>query len=79
MYVVELRFKGIVWNRYYTDTTSEEYRNLKREVEEAVSCIPVDCLFVCLMVFSASFIDGGKRRNQRKPSTCRKSLTNFIT
>ena len=54
MYVVELRFKGIAWNRYYTDTTSEEYRNLKREVEEAVSCIPVDCLFVCLMVFSAT-------------------------
>ena len=54
MYVVELRFKGIVWNRYYTDTTSEEYRNLKREVEEAVSCISVDCLFVCLMVFNAT-------------------------
>ena len=26
-----------------------------------------------------SFIDGGNRRTQRKPSTCRKSLTNLIT
>jgi hypothetical protein len=45
---------------------------------------------VCLMVFNAIFnkisviswrsvfIDGGNRRNPRKPPTCRKSLTNFI-
>jgi len=26
-----------------------------------------------------SFIVGGNRRTQRKPPTCRKSLTNFIT
>ena len=27
----------------------------------------------------ASFIDGGNQSTQRKPLTCRKSLTNFIT
>jgi len=26
-----------------------------------------------------SFIGGGKQSTQRKPSTCRKSLTKFIT
>jgi len=26
-----------------------------------------------------SFIGGGNRSTQRKPPTCRKSLTNFIT
>jgi len=26
-----------------------------------------------------SFIDGGNRSTHRKPQTCRKSLTNFIT
>jgi hypothetical protein len=34
--------------------------------------INVICLFV-------SFIGGGNRRTRRKPSTCRMSLTNFIT
>jgi hypothetical protein len=28
---------------------------------------------------AVSFIGGGNRRNRRKPPTCRKSLTNFIT
>jgi len=28
---------------------------------------------------AVSFIDGGNQRTQRKPPTCRKSLTNFIT
>ena len=28
---------------------------------------------------AASFIGGGNRSTQRKPLTCRKSLTNFIT
>jgi len=28
---------------------------------------------------AVSFIDGGNRRTRRKPLTCRKSLTNFIT
>ena len=40
-----------------------------------------------LMVFNAAinnikavrFIDGGNRITRRKPQTCRKSLTNFIT
>jgi hypothetical protein len=48
-------------------------------------------LFVCLMVFNATFkqyvsyivainfICGGNRRTRRKPPTCRKSLTNFTT
>jgi hypothetical protein len=51
-------------------------------------------LFVCLMVFNAtfndfqqyfsyivavSFIGGGNRSICRKASTCRKSLANFIT
>ena len=44
-------------------------------------------LFVCLMVFqqhssyivAVSFISGGNQRTRRKPQTCRKSLTNFIT
>ena len=50
-----------------------------------------DCLFVCLMVFNTTFnnisviswrsvlFHGGNRRTQRKPPTCRKSLTNLIT
>jgi len=28
---------------------------------------------------AASFIGGGNRSNWRKPTTCQKSLTNFIT
>jgi hypothetical protein len=48
-------------------------------------------LFVCLMVFNATFntipvmsrrsssIGGENRRIQKKSPTCRKSLTNFIT
>jgi len=30
-------------------------------------------------IVAISFIGGGNRRTMRKPSTCRKSLTNFIT
>ena len=63
------------------------------EIEELfvdIVCLVV-CLFVCLMVFNATFnnfsaiswwsvfIGGGYRRTRRKPLTCRKSLTNFIT
>ena len=48
-------------------------------------------LFSCLMVLNVtfnsissyivavSFIGGGNRRTRKKPPTCRKSLTNFIT
>jgi hypothetical protein len=32
-----------------------------------------------LYIVSVSFIGGGNRRTQRKPPTCRRSLTNFIT
>ena len=44
----------------------------------------VNYLFVCLLVFNATFnnnsvISWRKPENHRKPSTCRKSLTNFIT
>ena len=47
-----------------------------------------DDFFVCLMVFNAtlnnisavfSFIGGGNWWTRKKPPTCRKSLTNFIT
>jgi hypothetical protein len=49
------------------------------------------CFFVCLFVWWClaplskifivvdSFIGGGNRRTRRKPSTCRKSVTNFFT
>ena len=30
-------------------------------------------------IMAVSFIGGGNRRTWRKPLTCRKSLTNFIT
>jgi len=30
-------------------------------------------------IVAVSFICGGNRNTQRKPPTCRKSLTNFIT
>jgi hypothetical protein len=30
-------------------------------------------------IVAVNFIGGGNRRTQRKPLTCRKSLTNFIT
>jgi hypothetical protein len=30
-------------------------------------------------IVAVSFIGGGNRSTQRKPATCRKSLTNFIT
>ena len=30
-------------------------------------------------IVAVSFINGGNRSTPRKPSTCRKSLTNFIT
>jgi hypothetical protein len=30
-------------------------------------------------IMAVSFIGGGNRRTRRKPSTCRKSLTNIIT
>jgi hypothetical protein len=30
-------------------------------------------------IMAVGFIDGGNRNTQRKPLTCRKSLTNFIT
>ena len=42
-------------------------------------------VFVCLFwwcfsfIVAVSFTGGGNRRTQRKPLTCRKSLTNFIT
>ncbi len=54
------------------------------------NAIPVT-IDVCLMMRNAtfndisdmswrsSFIGGGNRRTRRKPPTCRKSLTNFIT
>jgi hypothetical protein len=56
--------------------------------------VPVNCLFVCLMMFistnfyfqqyfsyivAISFIGGGNRMTRTKPPTCRKSLTNLIT
>ena len=51
--------------------------------------IPFVCLFVwwCLTllqqyfsyIVAVSFICGANRRTRRKPLTCRKSLTNFIT
>jgi len=34
--------------------------------------------YVCYIV-AISFIGGGNRRTQKKPQTCRKSLTKFIT
>ena len=50
------------------------------------------CLFVCMFdgvqrhfqqyfsyIVAVSFIDGRKRRTRRKPPTCRKSLTHFVT
>jgi len=30
-------------------------------------------------ILAVSFIGGGNRSTRRKPTTCRKSLTNFIT
>jgi hypothetical protein len=30
-------------------------------------------------IIAVSFIDGGNQSTQRKPLTCRKSLTNFMT
>ena len=36
-------------------------------------------LGVRVMVFNATFIGGGNKSTQRKPPTCYKSLTNFIT
>ena len=58
-----------------TDHSEDDYR------------VPGVCLFACLMVFQqyfsyimeVSFIGGENRRTRRKPLTCRKSLTNFIT
>ena len=35
--------------------------------------------YVCQVFFAVSFFGGGNRSTWRKPSTCRKSLTNFIT
>jgi len=32
-----------------------------------------------LVILAVSFIDGGNQSTWRKPPTCRKSLTNFIT
>jgi hypothetical protein len=38
------------------------------------------CLTPLSIIFQLyRFIDGGNRSTRRKPSTCRKSLTNFIT
>lgn len=36
MYVVEVRLIGIVWNRYYTDTKTDEYQTLKKDIEEGL-------------------------------------------
>jgi hypothetical protein len=38
---------------------------------------PLSKIFIYIVV--VSFIGGGNRNTQRKPPTCRKSLTNFIT
>jgi len=35
--------------------------------------------FVLVYIVVVSFIGGGNRCTPRKPPTCRKSLTNFIT
>jgi hypothetical protein len=52
----------------------------------------INIIFLCLFdgvlhhfqqyfsyIVAVSFIGGGNRSTQRKPPTCRKSLTNFIT
>jgi len=39
---------------------------------------PLSTIFLSYIV-AASFIDGGNWSALRKPLTCRKSLTNFIT
>jgi hypothetical protein len=36
-------------------------------------------IFQLQYIVSVSFIGGGNRSTQRKPQTCHKSLTNFIT
>jgi len=50
--------------------------------------IHIDCLglwyltplsIIFSYIVAVTFIDGGNRRIQRKPLTCRKSLTSFIT
>jgi len=36
-------------------------------------------ILVTLYIVEVSFVGGGNRNTRRKPPTCRKSLTNFIT
>ena len=36
-------------------------------------------IFSYMYIEAVNFIGGGNRSTQRKPLTCRKSLTNFIT
>jgi hypothetical protein len=40
---------------------------------------PLQQYFSFCYIVAVSFIGGGKQNTQRKPPTCRKSLTNFIT
>jgi hypothetical protein len=58
-----------------------DFTNL-RQIEEICVCLMViNANFSNISVISVaiSFIDGGNRRTRRKPPTCLKSVTNFIT
>jgi hypothetical protein len=44
-----------------------------------VFLIKQDHMILVLIIMAVSFIGGGNQSAQRKPQTCCKSLTNFIT
>jgi hypothetical protein len=65
----------LVMGRGYNFATCLEGALVSYKV--GVRVIVFNATFSCIV--EVSFIDGGNRGTQRKPPTCRKSLTNFIT
>jgi hypothetical protein len=68
----------VLTNRYYDNTVDTQ-----QQQHYSLFCLFNGFIHHVQQHFSyiveVSFIGGGNRRTRRKPTTCRKSLTNFIT
>ena len=67
-YISKFGFSFIVFNATFSNISVV-----------TVSFIVSNATFSNISVVTVSFIGGGNRSTRRKPPTCRKSLTNFIT
>ena len=71
------------WPSFYMQyqVTSDQYFNYIHDkiVFDLWCFMPLSTIFQLTYIFGVSFIGGGNRITWRKPPTCHKSLTNFLT